>query len=192
MDVIVDDKSSLFLLPDPVTCFRSASYNQVQTFHLSGNASIVLLDWLTSGRKSLGEEWVFSRYYSVNEVWVNGERIARDVLLLEDQELDVKPLPPRSLKESLAPYSCYATLILYGSEVTGTIHDINAEYNAISVFKTGAPTDLIWSLSPISGGAGCVVRVAGKETESVKRWLGNMLRGLEGVIGIDIFRKTFT
>jgi urease accessory protein len=192
MDVIVSDKSSLFLLPDPVTCFRSASYNQVQTFRLSGDASVVLLDWLTSGRKSLGEEWVFSRYYSANEVWVNGERIAKDVLLLEDQQMDAKPLPLRSLKESLAPYSCYATLILYGPEVAGTIHDISAQYNIISVFKTGDPSELIWSLSPISEGVGCVVRVAGKETENVKRWLGKMLRGLEGVIGIDIFRKAFT
>jgi urease accessory protein len=192
MDVVVPDKGLLLLLPDPVTCFRSASYRQVQTFRLSGDASAVLLDWVTSGRKSLGEEWAFSRYYSANEVWVNGKRIARDILLLEDQEKDVKPLWPRCLKEKLAPYSCYATMILYGSLVKGTIHDITARYDAISVFKTNIPADLIWSVSPISGATGCVVRVAGKETDIVKKWLRHSLQDIQEVVGIDTFRKAFT
>ena len=152
---------------------------------------MVLLDWVTSGRKSLGEEWVFSRYYSVNEVWVNGKKIAKDVLLLEDSIEDTKPLPERRLSDRLAPYSCYATLILYGPLVQMIIHDINSEYETISVFKTNTPSDLIWSVSPISDGNGCVVRVAGGNTEGVKSWLGTALRKLEGLISIDAYRRAF-
>lgn len=191
MDVLVSPDSALFLLPDPVTCFRSASYNQIQTFRLSGDGSVVLLDWVTSGRKSLGEEWVFSRYYSVNEVWVNGKKIAKDVLLLEDPIEDTKTLPQRRLSDRLAPYSCYATLILYGPLVQNIVRDINTEYERISVFKTNAPLDLIWSVSPISEGNGCVVRVAGTDTEGVKTWLGDALRKLEDIISIDVYRRAF-
>lgn len=192
MDVSVSPNSALFLLPDPVTCFRSASYNQIQTFRLSGDSSsVALLDWVTSGRKSLGEEWVFSRYYSVNEVWVDGKRVARDVLLLEDTENAVESLPKRTLEDRLAPYSCYATLILYGPLVQGVIQDIKSEYGSISVYKTRTPVDLIWSVSPFSHENGCVVRVAGKETESVKQWLGKALKMLEGVVGIDVYRRAF-
>jgi urease accessory protein len=192
MDVLISPDSALFLLPDPVTCFRSASYNQIQTFRLSGDsASVALLDWVTSGRKSLGEEWVFSRYYSVNEVWVDGKNIAKDVLLLEDSIEDTKPLPQRRLSDRLAPYSCYATLILYGPLVHNVIRDINAEYETISVYKTNAPSDLTWSVSPISDGQGCVVRVAGKETEGVKNWLGHALRELEDLLSVDVYRRAF-
>jgi urease accessory protein len=192
IEVIISDGGALFLLPNPVTCFRSASYSQLQTFRLSRGASVVLLDWITSGRKSLGEEWVFSRYQSINEVWVDDKRIARDVLLLEDHQVDTKLLPPRSLYERLAPYSCYANLILYGPLVQNTIRDLSAEYEPVSVLKTCTPADFIWSLSPFAKGKGCIVRVAGKETGVVKSWLRSTLQAIETVVGIDVYRNAFT
>jgi urease accessory protein len=191
MDVVVSEHGALFLLPDPVTCFRSASYTQIQTFHLSDHASLVVLDWVTSGRKSLGEKWVFSRYYSANEIWVGGKRAAKDATLLEDTELDVGPLPQRTLSDKLSPYSCYATVILYGPLVLKAICEITARYEAIVVFKTHSPATLIWSLSLIAEGKGCVVRIAGEETEVVRVWLGDMLQRLQDLIGVDVFRRAF-
>ncbi|TFK36836.1 UreD-domain-containing protein [Crucibulum laeve] len=181
--------SALFLLPDPVTCFRDASYNQVQRFELFEDASLVVLDWFTSGRKSLGEEWVFSRYYSINEIFVDGKRIAKDVTLLDDKLINAK-LPPRTLGDRLAPYSCYAMVLLYGPKLQETIGHITAEYGQISVFKARSPADLIWSLSPINS-AGAVVRVAGRETETVKLWLQKALRGIEHVVGTDVYQRAF-
>ncbi|KAF9022979.1 hypothetical protein BDZ89DRAFT_1070340 [Hymenopellis radicata] len=132
----VSASGGLFLLPDPVTCFRSATYNQIQTFHLAETSSAAILDWITSGRRSLGEEWAFSRYYSVNEIFLDGKRIARDVMLLEDDELNP------------------------------TIQHLTAQYERISVMKTRTPDDLIWSLSPVVGqgrsAIAVVVRLAGK------------------------------
>ncbi|KAJ3565464.1 hypothetical protein NP233_g7612 [Leucocoprinus birnbaumii] len=203
----VHPKSCLFLLPDPVTCFRSASYDQIQTFHIAPDASVVILDWLTSGRKALDEEWVFTRYYSENEVYIGGKRWVRDVMLLEadaeghSNDMSLGPLPRRSLGERLSPYSCYAMVILYGSQVQTIIDNLRARFEAITVFKRRVPEDLLWSFSPIgvpglegSAGAaakGAVVRVAGKETEQVKGWLKEALRGLEGAVGVDVYRRAF-
>jgi len=192
MDVNIADGGALFLLPDPVTCFRAASFHQIQTFRLSAGASLVLLDWITSGRRSLGEEWVFSRYYSINEVYVDSTRIARDALLLDGEPANPDPLPRRSLKDRLAPYSCYATIMLYGPLTEGIVCELDAEYEKISVYKLHTTLDLIWSLSPISGNSGRMVRVAGKETEDVKAWLRSALRGVESIVGIDMYRKAFT
>ncbi|CCL98999.1 uncharacterized protein FIBRA_01007 [Fibroporia radiculosa] len=192
MNVLVQYKGALFLLPDPVTCFRSAKYNQVQIFRLEGAASVVILDWVTSGRRSLGEEWAFSRYYSMNEVWVNDECIAKDVTLLEEHASSVPPLSSRTLADALAPYSCYATLILYGPLAQSTIRHLSGEYAEISVFKHSTPPSFLWSLSHIREGKGCVVRVAAKETEDVRSWLGLRLKPLERVIGNDIYRKAFS
>ena len=192
MNVQVLPRSALFLLPDPVTCFRAAKYHQIQVFHLSGSSSAVLLDWITSGRKSLGEEWLFSRYYSLNEVWVDGKRIARDPMLLEERDASPGPLTPRTLADTLAPYSCYATVIMYGSLVQETIKNLNAAYSAITVFKQAGPPSLLWSLSSICDGKGCVIRVAAKETEDVKNWLGKALEDLQEVLGLDVYRRAFS
>ncbi|KXN83911.1 Urease accessory protein D [Leucoagaricus sp. SymC.cos] len=157
----VHPKTCLFLLPDPVTCFRSASYNQIQKFDVASDASVVILDWLTSGRKALDEDWVFTRYYSENEIYIGGKRWARDVMLLEesDSRQDDGPLPPRTLGERLSPYSCYAMVLLYGKQVQAIIEKLRAMFGAITVFKRRVPEDLIWSFSSIGvpgrqGGSG--------------------------------------
>ncbi|KAK0208138.1 UreD urease accessory protein-domain-containing protein [Desarmillaria ectypa] len=193
MTFVVNQNASLFLLPDPVTCFRSASYNQMQTFHLTGDASAAILDWVTSGRRSLGEEWAFSRYYSVNEVLVDGKRIAKDVMLLDDSQVDAKSLPERALAERLRPYSCYATLFLVGPQVQAIIAGLVRRYQAISVMKMKVPDNVIWSLSPITGNdhKSVVVRVAGKETEVVKAWLREALEPVHHCIGKDVYRQVF-
>ncbi|KAG2369452.1 UreD-domain-containing protein [Suillus spraguei] len=203
MEVTIAPGSALFLLPDPVTCFRSASYTQLQSFHLAGSASIVLLDWVTSGRRSMGEDWDFLRYYSVNEVFVEGRRVARDVLLLENPFLDTQTAsescssnptsraPLRMLKDRLAPYSCYAMLLLYGPHTHGVVTDLQAKYRTISIFKRAAPERFIWSLTPVDDGKGTVIRAAGIDTDDVKNWFREVLRGLEAVVGIDEYRKVF-
>jgi urease accessory protein len=52
----------LVVAPDPVTCFAGASYEQQQVIRLAPDATIVYVDWLTSGRRARGESWGFSRY----------------------------------------------------------------------------------------------------------------------------------
>ncbi|KAI0080272.1 UreD-domain-containing protein [Panus rudis PR-1116 ss-1] len=198
LDVSVSPGSTLCLLPDPVTCFRSAKYNQLQRFRLEGDASAILLDWITSGRKSIGEDWVFERFSSLNEVWVDGKRVARDAMLLEDE--DEKPEPDtttsakrkkRRLADKLNPYSCYATVLLYGPVTTTIVKDLSEEYESIRVFKQSARPSLIWSFSKICGGKGGILRVAGTESEDVRKWLGRGLRSLEAVVGRDTYRRAF-
>jgi urease accessory protein len=182
--------AALYLLPDPVTCFEAASYNQIQHFHLEQNSSLILLDWVTSGRQSRGEDWAFARYYSVNDVIVNSTRIAKDVMLLENNE-NVAGTPARStLAHKLAPYSCYGTLILRGPAVKHLIEDLRTRYKELVVFKRRSPDDFIWSLSSLSND-GIVVRMAGKETQVVKNWMCTSLARLRDVVGEDAYRKAF-
>lgn len=52
MRFIVRPEASLFVLPDAVTCFENAEYEQVQRIDLRDpdTSSLVLLDWYTAGR----------------------------------------------------------------------------------------------------------------------------------------------
>ncbi|KZT05888.1 UreD-domain-containing protein [Laetiporus sulphureus 93-53] len=189
MNVTIEDGGALFQLPDPVTCFRSAKYNQLQIFRIKGNASAVILDSVTSGRRALGEEWVFARYHSMNEIWVDEERIAKDVMLLEEQDSASSMLAPRTLADTLRPYSCYATVIMYGPLVQDTIQRLSAEYAKIIVFRHALPPDLLWSFSPLKNGRGCILRLAAKETEDIRTWLGEQLTAFQGIVGCDVYRK---
>ena len=202
LDASIETGGALFLLPDPVTCFRDAAYHQAQTFRLAHGASAVLLDWYTSGRRARGEEWVFSKYYSANEVFVDGVRTARDVVLLDhgvpnggDGDVNRRGqllLPRRTLADRMRPYACYATLLLYGPLVQGVVRELEERMQKISVFKIREPLDVLWSMSGVHGDAGGrVVRVAGKETEDVKTWLCGALRGLVDVIGHEVYSKAF-
>jgi urease accessory protein len=138
---------------------------------------------------SMGEEWAFSRYYSVNEIFVRGKRLVKDVTLLDDTELG-QGIPSRPLSERLKPYSCYAMLFLHGPQLLPIIATIMEYYNQITVFKTKVPARIIWSVSPVdSTKLGIVVRVAGVETEVVKEWLKEALAGLEAIIGRDAYNR---
>ena len=214
LDVSVAAGGALFLLPDPVTCFRDAKYHQSQTFHLAPGASAALLDWYTSGRRARGEEWAFAKYYSANEVFVDGVRTARDVVLLDgeggggggsagaprdDEGNDAggggsgtRELPLRTLADRMGPYACYATVLLYGPLVRGVVKELEERMEKTSVFRVREPLDVLWSMSGVHGEAsGRVVRVAGKETEDVKKWLSDALRGLIDVIGGEVYSKAF-
>jgi len=206
LDVSVATGGALFLLPDPVTCFRDAAYHQSQTFRLARGASAALLDWYTSGRRARGEKWAFARYYIANEVFVEGVRTARDVVLLDGDGASaggasgagggarggVPVLPRRALADRMGPYACYATLLLCGPLVQGVVRELEARIEEISVFRVREAPDVLWSLSAVHGDAsGRVVRVAGKETEDVKRWLCEALSGLVDVIGDEVYSKIF-
>lgn len=199
MSAHVSKGATLYLFPDPVTCFKHASYSQLQTFHLEDGASLIVLDSFTSGRKSLGEEWEFWRYHSVNDVWANGRRVAKDVMLLEQekegQARDSQrkgTLPARTLADRLAPYSCYATVILYGPATRETLRDVSQRCKGISVFKQASPPPLLWSFSWVGPEReGGVIRVAATDTEGVRNCLKELLHTIETVVGIDTYHKAF-
>ncbi|KAH7104616.1 UreD-domain-containing protein [Auriculariales sp. MPI-PUGE-AT-0066] len=187
MLVQVDEKSALFLLPDAATCFKDAIYDQRQIFSCKSGASAVILDSLTSGRMSRGEEWDFRRYCSLNELWVDGRRVARDTLLLEATAAD-----ERNLRQRLKPYGCYATLLLLGPQVQPCIDALAEEYMNISQMRIARPSDLLWSFSVVDPQSGAtVVRIAGIETESVRRWIRQRLQNLDHVIGYDALDMAF-
>lgn len=49
---LIRKNATLVLLPDPVTCFASARYDQTQRFDLRdrNTSSLIMLDWITPGR----------------------------------------------------------------------------------------------------------------------------------------------
>lgn len=194
MDIVVRPASSLFLLPSPVTCFSEASYSQRQTFRLGATSNLLLLDWFTSGRMSHagGEEWQFARYRSRNEVWIEDRLVAKDVLLLEDETAAAGA--DKSYVARVAPYSCYATILLFGPAMAPILAHLQAAFANITQYNQSRPYSMLWSFSELEKGRGGIARCAGDSTEAVKDWIVQVLTdgGIESMIGEDLWKCAFT
>jgi len=66
---VVGRGSLLVFAPEPVQPFAQSRYAQQQRFSLAADASLVLVDWFSSGRSARGERWAFSHFASRNAVW---------------------------------------------------------------------------------------------------------------------------
>lgn len=180
MECTID--GSVFILPSPITCFARSLYSQAQTFHLSKTSNLILLDWYTSGRVGRGEEWQFERYRSENRVYFEGKNVLKDILLLEDdrEDEDKRGGGKTSYYERVAPYSCYATLVLFGPRFKPLQDHLQKSFESISQYQQQRPYSLLWSYSQLENGGG-IARCAGDSTEAVKDWILESL--VEG--GVD-------
>ena len=73
----------LAVVPDPIVCFADADFAQTQRYDLHADASLVMVDWMTSGRHAAGERWAFSRYESRFDIRRGSQRVFFDGLVLE-------------------------------------------------------------------------------------------------------------
>lgn len=143
IDVKIGRQSALCYLPDPSVPFQNSRYAQVQTFTVDAAAkgdqrsSLCVLDWVTQGRTSRGENWNFRFWRGRNEVWASDEKTGKSRLLLRDsvilddetddlndsEESDREDLPPQApsgllplniIQERTRPHGVVGTLILSG------------------------------------------------------------------------------
>jgi urease accessory protein len=79
----IADDALLVVLPDPVVCFAGGDFSQEQRYDLQPRASLVLVDWMTSGRHATGERWAFHHYSSRIDIRRAGRRVLYDMLRLD-------------------------------------------------------------------------------------------------------------
>jgi urease accessory protein len=163
----------LVVAPDPVVCFSGARYRQTQTFELADRASLVLLDWLSSGRHAAGERWAFDEYYGHITVRLEGRLLVHDTLALRAAD--------GNLRARLGRFDVLAVAVLAGAPLAGVASSLVAA-------ATGAPlprnADQLVAAMPLRD-CGCVVRFAGRSVERVGRTIREFLGFLPALLGDD-------
>jgi len=185
MDFTLKDRSFLLLAPDPVTCFEGAKYEQTQIFHLQPSSNALVIDWLTSGRMSRGENWSFQRYKSVNEFFIGDRRVARDVQLLAAEESC-----DRSIQNRMRPYCCYASVFLCGEAFWPLAQNLRRLSLSNPQMQIQQPSLTIWSLTRLSDFVS-VIRLAAMEAEQINNWLHNHVDILCSLVGHDVWKMVF-
>ena len=163
----------LVVIPDPVVCFASSAYTQRQTFDLHPDASLVCLDWMTSGRRARGERWLFDRYRATLSIRHASRLICYDAVTLDAGD--------GSIGDRFGRFDVLATLALVGPAVGP---DAARLLDALARAPVERRPDLLMSAAPLAGG-GVMVRCAGRSVEAVGRAVRSAVPSLSALLGDD-------
>ena len=160
----VGDRATLIVAPDPLVCFRGAIYQQHNRVHLAADASLVHIDWLTSGRSARGERWQFQRLATRLEVIRGGTMILLDSLELVPREVALEnPL-------RMGQHHCLATVVIFGNGLAEAIESVRRGV----ADQTDDPHDgCLESASPRH--EGLILRLVGPNTQAVGKRLRQRL-----------------
>jgi urease accessory protein len=167
----------LAVIPDPVTCFAGASYEQRIDVELEDeSATLVLVDMLTCGRAARGERWAFARYASRTRVSIAGRVLMMDAVLLDREQGDPAARMGR--------FDAVATLVAVGPRATGVRDGLLA---AAASVPSPASTRL-HSATVLSPGA-CIGRVGAVSAHEAIAAVRALLAPIAGPLGDDPFAR---
>ncbi len=166
----VEEDATLIIAPDPLTCFAGADYRQRQRFDLTRSSSLIVIDWITSGRRARGERWEMTGCALRTDVFVEGRQVLREALRLDAD----------GLADRMFGCDCWASVVMIGDRVAGAVARL-LELAAKEPVRAGQ--QLIFSAGPIPGGL--LLRVAGTSTECVLEFFRARLGILTELAGHD-------
>ena len=163
LDAAVAADAMLTVVPDPIVCFADANFVQTQRYELHDRSTLIMVDWMTSGRHAAGERWAFSRYESRVDIRRGAERIFFDGLVLEP-ELD-------SVAARMGHVEVLLTAVITGPLVADAAIDM---VERVSQDPIRRGSNLVASAARLRDG-GALLRMAGVSVELVggelRRWL---------------------
>ena len=179
LNATVEDKALFVVAPDPVTCFAGARYEQRQIIRLAPSATLVYVDWLTSGRRARGESWAFSQYRTRLDVYRDGQRLLTDALLLDPKD------GPLDSPFRMGRFHCCAVVVVDGPQAESASSALLDEVGSRPIEPVYS--EEIDSASPLKSGA--IWRIAGQKTEQVAQRLKHRLEFLKPLLGESLWGR---
>jgi len=162
----------LVVAPDPVVCFAASRYRQTQAFELAPSASLVLIDWMTSGRWASGERWAFREYSAQLSVRVADTLLVHDVLALRADDGD--------LAARMGRFEVMGLAVVVNIDAAG-VADIVSRVSSVPLTRRADQLLAATALNERS----CVIRIAGRSVEQVGRTLHALLGFVPALLGDD-------
>ena len=169
----VGQEGLLVVAPDPVVCFAGSRYRQRQSFELESRASLVVVDWLSSGRHAAGERWAFHELGTHLRVRSRGRLVVHDALALRAED--------GSLPARMGRFDVMGTVLVLGASVREHAFELVAGFAALPVPRRA---DLLVTATPVAEN-GCLVRFAGTSVEQAARMLREHLSFVPVLLGDD-------
>ncbi|KDO29480.1 hypothetical protein SPRG_06019 [Saprolegnia parasitica CBS 223.65] len=197
LHVSVRANATFLLLPDPVTCYANAKYCQRQTFNVDPTATLVVLDWLTSGRLARGEHWAFDTYESCNEIYITHANGPSTPLVVDRLRLRQDETIP--LRTRMGGMHVMGTLVLCGPRVMALVAQLLTDGARKQLAPHQAPvpsgrlaqsslSDVRSAVSPL-GPNGAILRFGAHSTDAAYAYIKDILAPLRDVVGYTCFQE---
>lgn len=173
----VGDGALLVVGPDPIVCFAGSSFRQVQRYDLSRDASLVVVDWMTSGRRAMGERWAFDSYEGRLELGREHRTILYDSLRLARDD--------GPIAERMGRFNVWATVVAIGPLIAAPAATLISE---IADLPVRARSDLVVSAARLDHD-GVLLRMAGVSVEQASRALRQHLGFLSPHLGRELWSR---
>jgi len=174
----VGEQGLLVVAPDPVVCFADSRFRQRQEFDVARSGTLVVVDWLTSGRRESGERWSFTEYTNRLIARLDGTLVLHDAVSLRREDGD--------LGERLGRFDVLAVVLMMGASLLPLAIALAEQLEKAPVGRQ--PTQLT-AATPLAhrdlGTVGCVVRIAGQSVESVGQSIRSALSFVPALLGDD-------
>lgn len=83
MEVSLRNNSSICYIPHPSVPHKASDYSSVNNIYLLTSHFVTWSEVITCGRKLSGEEFLFSSYHNVTNVYLNGKLVIKENILLQ-------------------------------------------------------------------------------------------------------------
>lgn len=196
----IGSQAALCYLPDPTQPFAESVYEQKQTFYVQpdGTSSLLMLDWVSEGRRARGESWTLWSWKGRNEVREAAEQSKGRLLLRDAVMLHEDGLAGTGLIEKSNDMGIFGTLIVYGpvfkklrefllQEFTDqprigaknwTSNDSTSHLNGVpkldQIVSLEKMDGLLWTAADVRGFV--LLKFGAREIDGARRWLGRLLR----------------
>jgi urease accessory protein len=163
----------LAAVPDPIVCFAASRYRQTQSFDVSVDSGLVVVDWVSSGRHASGERWAFHEYVARLRVKVGDKLVLHDAVALR--------APDGDLPDRLGRYDVLAVVLIAGQPLREPATELQRRIGAMPLQRR--PHQHVMA-APV-GDDGCVMRFAGTSFEQTARTIRDYLAFVPGLLGDD-------
>jgi urease accessory protein len=83
LEIYMEAGSSFCYVPHPTVPHKDANFTTTTKIHLAAACTLLWSDVLTCGRKGSGEQFLFSKYHSHTEIFLNKNLVVKENLLLQ-------------------------------------------------------------------------------------------------------------
>jgi urease accessory protein len=171
MEVRLQKGSSFVFLPHPSVPHENSVFTSMNKFYLSAGCRLIWGEILTCGRKLNGEVFLFSKYHSLTEVFINNKLIIKETLLMQPLLID-----PTAFGQ-LEGFTHQASFIFLDEridciDVADTIHEYLSLQQEIIFGITAAPVN------------GLIIRLLGYKAEQLHDLLKAIVKIIESEIKV--------
>ncbi|MBC7886848.1 MAG: urease accessory protein UreD [Ferruginibacter sp.] len=146
--------SSFCFLPHPSVPHAQSVFKCINKIYLEDNCSLVFGEILTCGRKLNGEVFLFSKYHSITEVFLNNKLIIKENLLIEPATINLNAIG------QLEGFTHQASLIYL--HPTAAIKLLNEAVNDYLLKQTG----IVFGITGAPAN-GLIIRILGQKAEQL-------------------------